>query len=127
MKTLLGTNSPDLHVSHDRLTLIFETNGTVSLVGFRPAEDNETAELEKGFPTDGRWRMDYVDTIHGDNAFDFAQSVADAMWGTVYSDSGDIVTNSLLSWNELRVDDEHFTWAVRNKHDYDMNCEQVGE
>lgn len=109
---------------NDRLSIIYEDVNNVVLVGYRRANNGEVADLERGFPISGRWRMDYVDTFDRyPNGIEWAQSVANDMWGTVYSDNGVIYTDDLLTWTEVQGED-HYLWAVRNKDEYENKCIQ---
>lgn len=109
----------------DRLAFVVQNTDNVSLVGFRPAEDHEKADLENGFPCAGRWTMDYVDTFHESNAFDYARGIADGMWGTVCTDEGEILSDSLLEWNEMDIDGDHYSWGLLNVSKYEQLCNEA--
>lgn len=111
--------------SLERLAFVIQNPSNVSLVGFRPADDNEKADLENGFPCEGRWAMDYVDTFHEDNAFEYAKDVADGMWGTVVTDEGEIISDSLLAWNETTIDGDHYLWGRLKVDLYTKLCEDT--
>lgn len=109
----------------DRLVIIMhEEVGVVSLVGFHPTTDLSTADLKSGIPCEGAWRMDYVDKVgNGTNAHLYARDTADAMWGTIYSDTGEVLRDDLLEWH----DGEHpdlpiVAWAVRSEDAYEQGC-----
>lgn len=122
MRKKYAVNLPS---SHDRLAFVMQNKNTVSLVGFRPSKTEEKADLENGFPCSGRWTMDYVDTFHESNAFEYARNVADGMWGTVCTDEGEILSDSLLVWTETYLDDEHFMWGLLDSSEYIKLCEQA--
>jgi hypothetical protein len=106
----------------DRLAIILNEADNVTLVGYRTAKDKETADLERGFPCAGRWRMDYVDNIGTyDNAVDYAQSLADALWGTIAVD-GEILVDGLLTWHQDTNAPEIALWATRDKDKYERAC-----
>jgi hypothetical protein len=107
----------------DRLAFVVQNSDNVSLVGFRPANPHEKADLENGFPCEGRWTMDYVDTFYDDNAFDYAKDIADGLWGTVCTDEGEIVSDSLLAWNETTIDGDHYLWGRLNVDAYTKLCD----
>lgn len=108
---------------NDRLAIILNEQDNVTLVGYRLAKDNEPADLEKGFPCDGRWRMDYVDNI-GTSLYgqDYAQNLADAMWGTVFGNKGAVMTDGLLTWHDQSLDPSIVSWATRDKERYYRAC-----
>lgn len=114
-----------LSLSLDRLAFVIQNTDNVSLVGFRPAEQTEKADLENGFPCGGRWAMDYVDTFHESNAYDYAKSVADGLWGTVCTDEGEILSDSLLEWNELVIDGDQYSWGRLNVTKYEQLCNEA--
>lgn len=108
---------------NDRLAIILNEQDNVTLVGYRLAKDNEPADLEKGFPCDGRWRMDYVDNI-GTSLYgqDYAQNLADAMWGTISNGNGEVIRDDLLTWHNDSPDMSITSWATRDKDVYSRAC-----
>lgn len=107
---------------YDRLAIVLNDDNGVTLVGYRPAHDKEKADLENGFPTTGRWFMDYVDNIGTQkNAVEWARMTADSMWGTVFTTDGEFVRDDLLDWHES----EECHWASRNRDAYNQACLQA--
>ena len=107
---------------YDRLSIVMDTPNEVSLIGYRPAGDTENADLESGFPCAGRWMMDYLDVV---TSIDYAKDVADAMWGTVYFDNGEILCDDLLKWVEYNNEGDHLWWSVRDQSEYELKCEEA--
>lgn len=109
---------------YDRLAMLVENVNDITLVGFIPANENEPVDLESGFPCEGRWRIDYVDHFDmAENIKEYVMSVADAMWGTVILDNGDITTDSLMTWAEITTGaGDHFFYGVRNAEEYEQAC-----
>lgn len=109
----------------DRLAIILEEEpGHLSLVGFHPTDNPELADLKNGYPCDGLWLMDYVDQVGNDaNAHVYARDTADALWGTIYSDTGEVVRDDLLEWHEDTLSGMPVVaWAVRSEDDYVQGC-----
>lgn len=108
---------------YDRLSIIMDTETEISLVGYRSAEDHETADLERGFPHSGRWYLDYVDTFPASpNAIEYAKDVADGMWGTVFYDNGEVMCDDILQWHEYKHETDHIWWSVRDEDAYEAKC-----
>jgi hypothetical protein len=108
---------------YDRLTIIMDTEEEVSLVGYRRAEDHETADLERGFPHAGRWYLDYVDTFPmSPTSIEYAKSVADGFWGTIFLDTGEILCDDILEWVEYQHETDHIWWSVRDEDLYEAKC-----
>lgn len=108
---------------YDRLTIVMDTDTEVSLVGYRPAKEHETADLERGFPHAGRWYLDYVDVFPAStNTIEYAKGVADGMWGTVYHDNGEVLCDDILQWHEYEHETDHIWWSVRDQDLYEAKC-----
>ena len=116
--------SSDSNQDYDRLAMLVENIDNITLVGFIPANEGEPTDLESGFPCEGRWRIDYVDHFDmAENIEEYVMSVANAMWGTVILDNGDITTDSLLTWAEITTGaGDHFFYGVRNAEAYEQAC-----
>lgn len=111
-------------MASDRLVIILKENGVTTLTGFYPAPDSASADLKGGFPCEGKWSLDYVDDLGTDkNAHVYAEDVANAMWGTIYSDSGEVIRDDLLNWtSNTETDLPVLSWAVRSEDDYVQAC-----
>lgn len=107
---------------YDRLCIVMNHPESVSLIGYAPAHKDGTADLENGFPCDGRWKMDYVDSFPAGTDPEHPQDVADSLWGTVYTDSGEVYEANILKWSEYKADDDHILWARRDKTLYEQKC-----
>ena len=111
-------------MASDRLVIILNENGVTTLAGFHPASDPASADLKGGFPCEGEWSLDYADDLGTDkNAHVYAEDVANAMWGTIYSDCGEIVRDDLLEWHTSSTPGlPVVSWAVRSEDEYTQAC-----
>lgn len=111
---------------YDRLCLIINHEDSVTLVGYHPTQQGAEADLENGFPCEGRWRMDYTDGFPAGTDVMEAMYYADAMWGTVFTDNGEVYATDLLDpWNEYKNDSDHLYWTRRNKDLYEQRCTEA--
>lgn len=67
--------------------------------------------------------MDYVDNIGtSPHAQEYAESIADALWGTVFGNKGAVMTDGLLTWHDQSLDPSIVSWATRAKEPYYRAC-----
>jgi len=110
-------------MQYDRLCLIVNHKDSLTLVGYHPTRDGEKSDLDSGFPCAGRWHMDYTDGFPAGTAVEHAMDYATALWGTVFTDEGEVYADDILEdWSEYKAGYDHLYWARRDKDLYEQKC-----